>query len=296
MKVSEGCKNCYAETLDNRWKGGHWGPSGSRREMSEEYWKQPVKWNKAAAASGKKAKVFCASMADVFEGTDTCSNADAYAVIFQARIRLFTLIYETPHLTWQLLTKRPENIMTVLNEVARVMPHAAVRQWLHAWIFRQPPANVWIGTSVENQATAEVRIPYLLRVPASVRFLSCEPLLGPIDLSVIFGLYEYDDNKYAPKCGSRWASSPDWIIAGGESGHGARPMHPDWVRMLRDQCAAADVPFFFKQWGEWWPGEKGRLYEAKTVNYTDGQQMVKVGKKVSGRLLDGKEHSEFPII
>jgi protein gp37 len=256
MKVSDGCKHCYAETLDNRWKGGHWGPGSTRRQMSESYWQQPLKWNKSALTARKPAKVFCASMADVFEGhIDTKPHLE----------RLFMLIRDTPLLIWQLLTKRPENIMKLIPE-----------SWRNRW-----PDNVWIGTSIENQDTADSRIPHLLRVPAGVRFLSCEPLLGPVDLSIVYGLYEYDDGKYATKVGSRWADSPDWVIAGGESGHGGRPMHPDWVRMIRDQCAAAEVPFFFKQWGEW--GD-------------DGGYMVRVGKKMAGRILDGKEHNEFPTI
>lgn len=274
-KVSEGCKNCYAETLDNRWKGGHWGPRSTRRQMSESYWQQPLKWNKSALTARKPAKVFCASMADVFEGhPDTKPHLE----------RLFMLIRDTPFLIWQLLTKRPENIMKLAPD-----------SWRHRW-----PNNVWIGTSVENQEEADKRIPHLLRVPADIRFLSCEPLLGPVDLEEYIQLtgnnqsgtglsdqrgWGYDewsggfagpgtkDSCYDPKPGIHW------VIVGGESGHGARPMEEEWVRSLRNQCDAAKVPFFFKQWGEW---------------ANDGGYTVRVGKKVAGRLLDGKEYNEFP--
>lgn len=358
MKVSAGCKNCYAETLDNRWKGGHWGPDSTRKMQSDKYWQQPLEWDKAAAAAGIPAKVFCASMADWAEGTDTISSPDVYSLVLKSRIRLFTLIYDTPNLIWQLLTKRTHNILPVLMEVANAMPHAAVRQWLYEWIDGKPPANVWIGTSVENQEAANERIPHLLKVPASVRFLSCEPLIGRVDLSRWIGPVHID--SLASECGYFDGRSPEnngygcnhpeqeekengygkcydfscpiacrlepsepldkpiyktfglngdeydmlikndkgihWVIAGGESGHGARPMHPDWARSLRDQCKAADVPYFFKQHGEWWPGERGRLYREQTIDFTDGQVMVRAGKKAAGRLLDGIEHNAFPNI
>ncbi|MXV16857.1 DUF5131 family protein [Pedobacter sp. HMF7056] len=287
IKVSDGCKNCYAETLDRRWNGGHWGPGSQRKAMSNKYWLQPLLWDEKARKAGVKAKVFCASMADVFEGhPDTLPHLT----------RLFRVIENTPNLIWQLLTKRPENIVTLLRSGTN---------WMSKF-----PDNVWIGTSVENQKAADERIKHLSRVPASVRFLSCEPLLGPVDLSTVFGLYEFDENKYALKVGSRWADSPDWIIAGGESGHHARPAHPDWIRLLRDQCAGAGVPFFFKQWGEWvsefHPAADGIVPTASnhsdsfTTSIMDGhdylgQYMIKVGKKAAGATLDGKEWKQFPV-
>ncbi|WP_346320942.1 phage Gp37/Gp68 family protein [Chitinophaga sp. YIM B06452] len=292
MKVSEGCKNCYAETLDNRWKGGHWGPGSPRKQMSEAYWRQPLKWNAAAEKAGKMAKVFCASMADVFEGhPDTLPHLK----------RLFILIENTPHLIWQLLTKRPENILPLIPE---------------RWGGRLPD-NVWIGTSVENQAAADTRIPHLLQVPARVRFLSMEPLLGPLTLrrqaqssdeiirATLAGAIE--DYSRPVEAGI------DWVIVGGESGPHARPMHPDWVRGIRDQCAAAGVAFFFKQWGEWapvdfWGSEPGKIWCNERGIAIDSdieprqmqcfgqrvQAFKKLGKKTAGRLLDGSEYSEFP--
>lgn len=256
QKVSEGCKNCYAETLDNRYhhEQPHWGSGSSRKPMSENYWKQPIKWNEAAKAAGRPAMVFCASMADVFEGhPDTLPHLS----------RLFDLIEATPHLIWQLLTKRPENIRTLTA-------------------FKWPerlPSNIWLGTSVENQEMAEKRIPELISsVSAKRLFLSMEPLLGPVDLSKV-------KIKLPGTGDTEWHALPaiDWIIVGGESGHNARIMQNGWVQSIRDQCYKNNVPFFFKQWGE---------YSCYTDDKCEGY--VKVGKKKAGRELDGKTYNEFP--
>ena len=256
IKVSPGCEHCYADTLAHRYGFNVWGPSKttSRRMMSENYWKQPRKWNKEAAAAGIRLRVFCASMADVFED---------HPQLTEPRARLFDLISECSALDWLLLTKRPENIKPMLIEAGRG--------------FQSLPPWVWIGTSVENQEQADQRIPHLLRVPAAVRFLSCEPLLGPVDLTKIkcgddgFNALKPDSWEQAVNA---WRDTDpdwveqfedwfgvsvdttgpmhariDWVIVGGESGHGARPMHPDWARSLRDQCQSAGVAFFMKQMG-----------------------------------------------
>ena len=156
-----------------------------------------------------------------------------------------------------------------------------------------PDPNVWLGVSVENQEAADERIPDLLAIPAAVRFLSCEPLLGPIDLG-----------RWLKPGGAEGGRS--WVIAGGESGPGARPMHPDWARGLRDQCTSAGVPFFFKQWGEWlagrWQdGQEGQRNDSREWRHfgTPGEQgafAVRVGKKTAGALLDGHEWKEFPDV
>ena len=160
---------------------------------------------------------------------------------------------------------------------------------------QRPLPNVWLGVSVENQLTFDDRTRYLSQIPAAVRFVSAEPLLGPIDLAETFGLYEYAEGKWALKVGSRWEASPDWMIVGGETGSGARPMHPDWARDLRDQCKAANVAFYFKSWGDWHESDlqpnAGRF---KTHLWPDGKLMYRVGKKRAGRVLDGVEHSELP--
>lgn len=215
-KVSPGCDHCYAARQDahRRWTPDGWG--GPRRRTSAEYWKQPLKWDRAAARKGERHRVFCSSLADVFDNqVDAAWRAD-----------LWPLIAATPHLDWLLLTKRPQNIKKMLPA-----------DWGSGY------QNVWLGTTVENQAEADRRIPHLLAVPARVRFLSCEPLLGPVNLRNAFIV--------GPEGGWEWWGAErhmlHWVIVGGESGPGARPMHPDWARSLRDQCATAGVPFFVKQ-------------------------------------------------
>jgi protein gp37 len=215
-RVSPGCAKCYAADLaKNRMRLDVWDGKEARprKVLSASYWKQPLAWDRQAAAMGVRRKVFCASMADVFEDHPT---------VAQEREKLWTLIDATPHLDWLLLTKRPENVM-------EFVPLA----WLHTF-----PKNVWVGTSVENQHWADIRIPELLRIPARVRFLSAEPLLGPVDIS-----YWLRDDLLT------LFGTISWCIAGGESGPKHRPMHPEWARSLRDQCAEANVPFFFKQNG-----------------------------------------------
>lgn len=251
IRVSPGCEHCYAETLAHRYGHEVWGPAKTteRREMSENYWKQPIKWHAAAEQAGMRARVFCASMADVFED---------HPQLDYWRMRLWDLIEATPNLDWLLLTKRPENMRGMLPA-----------EWL-----ARPLPNVWLGTSCENQEYFDKRITPLLSTPARIHFLSCEPLLGPIDMR-----------------GYR----PAWVIAGGESGPGARPPHPDWLRSLRDQCQEKRIAFFMKQWGEYTPyyeavdPQQGTLFQAE---YKRG--MKRVGKHAAGRLLDGVEYSEFP--
>ena len=235
-KVSEGCANCYAETMSGRNPAvlGVWGKNGTRVVAAESYWREPVKWNRDAERTGVRARVFCASLADVFEGPETMPESELNEVrsslvahlgndrIAHARERLFQLIDDTPHLDWLLVTKRPENVMPLYGN------------WLH-WTGRRPfPANVWIGASVENQKRADERMPVLCRIPARVRFVSAEPLLGALDLR------PWIDRE----------RGANWVIVGGESGHGAREFNTDWARVLRDQCGDAGVPFFMKQTGQ----------------------------------------------
>lgn len=255
-RVSPGCQNCYAETFAHRF-GVEWGKGETRRPATEKVWAAPLTWNKAAQKAGKRARVFCASMADVFDDEGPTG----------ARERLFALIRATPWLDWQLLTKRPENIAGFLPP-----------DWGHGY------RNVWLGTTVENQAMADKRIPILLKVPAFVRFLSCEPLIGSVNLDVwlrksassafLSGLTSPDMPEWT-RIGS---TKIDWVIVGGESGTKARHMRPDWARTIRDQCDAAGVPFLFKQWGEW--DADGGL----------------VGKKLAGRMLDGRTWDQFPTL
>lgn len=298
-KVSPGCKNCYAERdMDHRFGRVQWGPQGQRVRTSEANWRKPLAWNSqqwgqcsrcgwrghivgmhkgqlpfcgncgSVDVVPARARVFCASVADVFEDNDQLLNW---------RHDLFYLIRQTPNLDHLLLTKRAG----IARQFFRLHPD---------WLF----PNVWLGVSVENQATADERIPHLLEVPAAVRFLSCEPLLGPIDLSPYLRC-RYDHNNDGD-CHIHRKGCPhiDGVIVGGESGPKARPTHPDWVRSLRDQCVAAGVPFFFKQWGEWYPAFDATA--SKSFVWDDGERVFRVGRKAAGRLLDGREWNEFPQV
>ncbi len=200
-RVSPGCDHCYAEALDGRTGGSHWGKGVPRRTFGEKYWARPLKWNAEAAEAGQRAHVFCASMADVF---------DAEAPEGQLE-RLWALLRQTPHLDWLLLTKRE-------GRIARSLPP----DWGEGY------PNVWLGVTAEDPERAAQRVPLLVAAPARRRWVNCEPLLGPVDLRP-------------------WLSALDLVLAGEESGAGARPMHPDWLRGLREQCRAAGVRFSAKR-------------------------------------------------
>ena len=279
-KVSPACDHCYAEGWAKR--SGHvkWGSGQPRRRTSDANWRMPLKWNREAERTGVRPRVFCASLADVFDN----------AVDPQWREDLFDLIAATPNLDWLLLTKR-------IGNVGNMLPVP--------FDFDKHFPNVWIGATIVNQAEADRDIPKLLDVPARVRFLSMEPLLGPVDLThieVFGGDAEIYPLKGTTDCvddeGAPTDDVPalDWVIVGGESGPGARPMSPDWARSLRDQCAAAGVPFLFKQWGEWIPmldqAEGVPVREMTTT--PDGWVMGHAGKKAAGRLLDGRTWDGFP--
>lgn len=214
-KVSTGCKFCYAEhQMDHRWNRVQWGPGKPRIRTTVANWRKPLTWNAQALAEGKRYRVFCASLADVF---------DAEAPQGWRR-DLFALIEATSHLDWLLLTKRPGSVM-----------HMVPGSWQEHF-----PRNVWLGTSIENQAAANERIPILATIPASVRFLSIEPLVDEVDL-LLGQLWGY----------SHPMTYVHWIIVGGESGHGAGAMKPWWVERLEAQARTMhNIPFFFKQTGE----------------------------------------------
>ena len=221
-KVSPGCKHCYAESLmDHRYKKVKWGPTGTRLRTSAAYWRKPILWDKQAKAEGVRYKVFSASLADVFENNPQ---------VVEWRQDFFALINQTPNLIWLLLTKRPQHVFDFV-------PAA----WLSGL-----PGNIWIGTSVENQEQADKRIPILMSIPARVRFLSVEPLLGPVDL---WSATYVNPNGGFTGAVTDWAGGVQWVIVGGESGPEARPMQTKWAQSIRSDCAAANVPFFMKQLG-----------------------------------------------
>lgn len=294
-----------------------WGKGQPRHRTSVANWNEPMRWDRLAAKNEEhcreaglpytRPRVFCGSMMDWLDDE----------VPIELLIDLLDLIFRCSNLDWQLLTKRPENFykrltralakMEGITDFDTLKEFSDTGEWLNEWIGGEVPSNVWIGTTVENQDMADKRIPELLRIPARVRFLSGEPLLSPIDLS-----------------GTDWVDcmghpNIHWVICGGESGAHARPMHPDWARSLRDQCQAAGVPFFFKQWGEWEPVEHPQGIDFKILamfegtdpiparleseercwdwidnNTSSDRWMKRVGKKAAGRLLDGREWNEFP--
>lgn len=321
QKVGPGCDHCYAEARNARFAGGtaiNWGPGAPRRRTSGSNWNKPRAWNSApfyectccgwrgdandpefkAPSKGcihdlvpARPRVFCASLADVFDN----------AVDPQWRADLFTLIAATPNLDWLLLTKRVGNVSTMAS---------AAGGW---------PANAWLGITVCNQHEADRDVMRALRVKAALKigvlFLSMEPLLEAVQLWKLRAL-DFDESPsegaevyplrglYAvPDCD--WPGPKvDWVIVGGESGPGARPMHPEWVRALRDQCQAAGVPFLFKQWGEWadfehtptewWNGRTEAERRHLVQSVIDGKAMNRIGKKAAGRLLDGRTWDEVP--
>lgn len=339
-RASEGCQHCYAErmahrlgsnpTMQGRYAGltdarGAW--TGEARFIREAL-EQPFHWK-------RPRRIFVGSMTDLFH--DSVPDEWIYSVL--------AVVALNPRHTFMVLTKRAARMRHFMatNQKSlrkRIEDTAMEHFGEEAWAFAAnsmigalkpalnvgwPMRNLWLGVTAENQARADERIPLLLETPAAVRFVSIEPMLGPVDLEryIEVGLMKgkYPKYKLLPTLG--------WVIAGGETGPGARPMHPDWARSLRDQCAAAGVPFFFKSWGEWRPAStrqeaadiQGKHWtfarrdpEDKRPNMggcyhvpdqlaacvgkpeTYGWQWptAKVGKAKAGHLIDGREHLEFP--
>lgn len=259
QKVGPGCNHCYAETRNARFAGGtaiNWGSGAPRRRTSVSNWNKPLAWNKAAAeffaAHGRRQRVFCASLADVFDN----------AVDPSWRADLRKLIESTPNLDWLLLTKRIGNVLGMVRE---------------GWFEQRK--NVWLGATIVNQEEADRDIPKLLAVPAARRFLSMEPLLGPVSFDMLDG--------------TNALLFIDWVIAGGESGPGARPTHPEWSRIVRDQCAEYGTPFLYKQHGEW-VSVSMVAGAGEHFTFPDGATVRRAGKKLAGRLLDGVQHDGYP--
>lgn len=316
-KVSPGCENCYAAALDKRIGGDNWKAKGPRRFFGDKHWRQPLAWNELAVAVGERHRVFCSSMADVFERhPDVGVDADQTA----ARFRLWNLIERTPNLDWLLLTKRPENIRRMIPETWKTSPRP----------------NVWYGTTVEDQKRARGRLRSLAEVPAVVRFLSCEPLLECVDPVQAVGepteddwesadLFDLDEEHHeefiqAQELSGDWQDGDElvinpehmewrrariyraqmvtfgrlfkWLIAGCESGHHARPCQVEWLRYLRDLCLRCDVKFFLKQATD------------ADVGMFSGDMLVKLGpgskRKAGGVIelpyLDGIQHAAFPEV
>lgn len=271
VKISPACKFCYAEA-DRKMRGQLlWGPDAPRQVTSEAYWKQPLKWDREAREKGIRYRVFCGSLCDVMEdyhGMMSCSWADQWTMQDVRDCALYPLIEQTPNLDWMLLTKRPENYR-------RFLPQS----WLES-----PRSNVWGMTTVESQDYIQ-RAVDLAGVPFAVRGLSCEPLLGPLDLVYPESLFPNGPGRCCDGrdcgCMGQPVDPPliwnfDLVICGGESGSQARPMQAEWARSLRDQCREWNRAFHFKQWGEY------------------NEQLVKIGKHNAGRLLDGHLWDQMP--
>lgn len=328
-KVSPGCDRCYAETFAERWRGipGHHFENGFDVTLRPERLTLPLKWR-------KPKRVFVNSMSDLFH-KDIPNEYIA---------QVFAIMALTPQHTYQVLTKRHGRMQSLLSNpdfeklvdrALLTMPAASDSKLTgRSWPLPKPGwplRNVWLGVSVEDQKRAELRIPALVDTPAAVRFLSCEPLLGPVDLSAWMParhaswrcqgpdcrrFYSGPLQQHCPQCGREgyWTGShtgngrPNgqpigWVIVGGESGHGARPMSPDWARSIRDQSQAAGVPYLFKQWGEYGPTgymaigarSKGCVFVGDPIDDLGHRwEMRRVGKGKAGRELDGRTWDEFP--
>jgi protein gp37 len=260
VRVSPGCERCYAETFSKRVGLQVWGAQADRRFFGDKHWSEPVKWNREAQKAGKRARVFCASMADVFE----YSRGPAGLKMIQERVRLFGIIEATPWLDWLLLTKRPENVNAMVPE---------------RWLREGFPPNVWIGTTVEDQPRAEQRISELLKIPARVRFLSVEPQLELVRLTKIV-----DD-----ELGASWNALEmgiSWVICGGESGPKARPFDVSWARSLLEECRAHGVPFFMKQLGSHAIVEAPGLQRFSTMRATETTHVRFATKHSKGEDMD----------
>lgn len=306
-RVSQGCVHCYAESVARRFSGpgqpydglidsrtGGW--NGKVRFVPDAL-SQPLRWK-------RPRRIFVNSMSDLFHENITDDQID----------RIFAVMALSPRHTFQVLTKRPERMLawaTHGGDGRWGYVDGRARQIWREYSGKEFPAgkmlpfkplpNVWLGVSVENQAAADERIPLLLQTPAKVRFLSCEPLLGPI--SFRWAPYAHVSTgetyrEYLERTGVineyEALMKLDWVIVGGESGRNARPMEASWALGLRDQCNAAGVAFFFKQWGEYLPPGQDGNPDSDTLHINASELPIRIGKKAAGRLLDGRVYSEYP--
>ena len=349
-EVSAGCDHCYGKTFAERWRGtrGHYFENGFDVQLRPDKLTLPLKWR-------KPKRVFVNSMSDLFHK----AVPDDYIA------RVFAVMAATPQHTYQPLTKRHARMRSFLKDECRCgsghppgahlmslmswaatkhnpdwipgLHHDAVNEATRGMTWGKVLPNVWLGVSVEHQHWADIRVPALLDTPARVRFLSCEPLLGPVGLSLWLDTPPACGCGVAPDgapgaegcsagCMAPEPSGLDWVIVGGESGRGARPMHPAWARQLRDQCVIAGVPFLYKQWGNWAPVDPGAGAGHSTADYVtdddrcqivdslgrlrgrpwpgwaiqdgtrDAATMRNYGKHKAGRLLDGRTWDEFPAV
>jgi protein gp37 len=345
-RVSAGCDHCYIERtppfrMAHRKFDGTGPGSTTGVQLHPARLDQPLHWR-------KPRKVFVNSLADLFHDEVTDEYiAKVFAVMALARRHTFQVLTKRPARMRSLLSREsfPELVTTWAWRLgagrARALPRGGSNYSPSAVAWPLP--NVWLGVSVESQQWADIRIPALLDTPAAVRFLSCEPLLGPVKLApewlvpkanlcsysgttakdhaMLAEILRAATRKFAAEHGEQPLAFVDWVICGGESGPGARPMHPDWARSLRDQCVSAGVPFLFKQWGAWSPNAcnalvskhrwqyesmrfrpTGECYTAADVGNPETgysapgmESLLRVGKKSAGRELDGRTWDEYPV-
>lgn len=291
-KVSEGCRNCYAIRAANRMNGNveayrgltvmkngrpEW--TGAARFI-EERLLQPLKWQ-------RPRMIFVNSMSDLFhEAVDTHAIAKIFAVMTTAKRH-----------TFQVLTKRPDRMQQFLQSDYTI---SQIQYYIDFYLENSahlrsiwPLKNVWLGVSVENQKTVDERIPLLLQTPAAVHWISAEPLLSQINIEPYLGIEDEDGHDFP---------GLNWVVAGGESGPNARPSHPDWFRRLRDDCVSYNVPFFFKQWGEWIPAGQSisnPMWMPKDIpgfKFADGQNTMRLTRKLDSHTLDGEKWNEYPAL
>jgi len=322
--ISDGCTHCYAMKQAHRFSGPdkayegltELGPDGPRWNgnitLVESELDKPLRWK-------RPRKIFVNSMSDLFhEDVPDEFMEEVWARMVVCDRHIFIILTKRPERMYKFLAAQDWN--RVSKRVVKIEPFAAAKTLDRKKRGQRIFQNVWLGVSVENQKTADDRIPPLLECPAAVRFVSYEPALGPVDLTNLsvqtHGGIEQWDALDKVDAGDAEPPAPDtvldWVIAGGESGPGARPSHPDWFRQVRDDCQAAGVPFFFKQWGEWGEihptfGEnlgglmrRGTVRIVKAVGENNGRLekddvfMRRVGKKGTGDLLDGRQYHQFP--
>lgn len=328
--VSPGCTNCYAMRLAGTRLRHHPSRRGLTKDtkagpvwtgevrLNEDWLDQPLRWKKSRM-------IFVCAHGDLFHEDVPDEWID----------RVFAVMALAPQHTFQVLTKRADRMRAYLTDpradrrihelvcdlttlglanvvlIAPGIDECAAPAGRRVYLGEWPLSNAWLGVSAEDQARADQRIPLLLDTPAAVRWVSLEPLLGPVDLTwvqpgraaggeiALDVLQRYVARAVTGSAG-HWDQRPselpnlDWVVLGGESGRGARPMHPDWARAVRNQCDAAGVAFFFKQWGEWLPpAQDGAIIDGEQIlNASD--EFERLGKALAGALLDGREHREFP--
>lgn len=270
-KVSEGCQNCYAERMNKRFGNGKpFDATPTEFVLDEKQLDKPLHWK-------KPRMIFVCSMGDLFH--EDVPHSAIQKVLYRVRM--------AKQHTFLVLTKRPDRMRAFF-----------MQYYVQGFI-----PNLWLGVTAENQKRADERIPILLQIPAAKRFVSVEPMLGPVDLRLMRSdrrIHILEKANYFPgvKHSGRYSNKISWVICGGESGPGARPTNIEWFRNLRDQCQAASVPFFFKSWGDWAPPDDGVTphKQFQTILWNDNTLSCQVGKKRSGRMLDRREWSEYPEV